>query len=315
MATDTGAGRSTAIGRWLGEHRRVLILTLSQLGQRAGSSVLIGAVIGLTLALPVVLHVASQNLAQAAQGWQGTPQAALFLNAEVSAEQGQALADQLRLQDGLSEVRYVSREQALEEFKQFSGLETALSELEENPLPASILLTPQEDRSRSEVEQWIAQWEGLNEVDQVRFDRLWLERLQSALDLLRRLGLMLLILLVTATVATIANTVRLDLESRREEIRVIKMLGGSNAFVRRPFLYLGLWYGLVGSLLSLVLVQIALYWLDTPVRALAELYQTEFQLAGPDGQLLLAVVGAGLLLGLISAWWSVSRRLSRMDPR
>lgn len=307
--------RPGAVARWLHEHRRVFVLTIAQLGGRIGSTLLTAAVIGLTLALPAVLQVAGDNLARAGERWQGAPQAALFLKDEVDASRGQELARELGTQAGVSAARYISREDALADFKQHSGLDSALDELDSNPLPATILLTPDETRPRAEIDALFESWSRLPEVELARFDQVWLERLQAALDVLRRIGVMLAALLVTAAVATVGNTVRLDLEARREEIRVSKLLGASNAFVRRPFLYLGLWYGLVGSLVALLLIQVAITWLAQPVEHLAGLYESAFRLQGPSWRLLSTLVGAGVLLGIASAAWSASRGLSRIVLR
>lgn len=301
--------------RWLLEHRRVFALTLAQLGSKFGSTVLSSAVIGLTLALPAVLQVATGNLARVGERWQGAPEAALFLKDAVDRERGEALAAEIGHKVGVSGARYIGRDAALADFKQHSGLGAALDELGENPLPATILVTPDEARPRAEIDLMLKTWSALPEVEFARYDRVWLERLQTALEMMQRVGLMLAALLVTAAVATVANTVRLDLEARREEIRVCKLLGASNAFVRRPFLYLGLWYGLVGSLVALALIQLAISALAEPVQKLAGLYESSFRLEGPTWKLLGMLVVTGLFVGIIAAWWSVSRGLRRIHIR
>ena len=208
----------------------------------------------------------------------------------------------------------VSREQALEEFQQLSGLGEALKELPENPLPGVILVTPDEvDKDKLEaLRQQLAELPG---VQQAQLDLLWVERLTAILKLGDRFVFGLTLLLVATLLLVIGNTIRLHIENRRTEIEVVKLVGGTDGYVRRPFLYMGAIYGLGAGLIAWLLLAYGLGWLNEAVVNLAGLYGSDFGLEGvPAGDALSLVIGA-VLLGYIGAWLAVARHLSELAPR
>jgi len=296
------------------DHVRAIAATLAQLRDRPLSTLLTAFVIGITLALPAGLNTLLRNLDTASGGLQGTLRASLFLKDAVDAAAGADLARQISKRSGVSEARYLSREQALAEFKAHSGFGEALDILKDNPLPAVIVVTPDPRQPQAEVDALFKTLTTLPEVETTKLDRQWLQRLYAILQLVERSVLLVSGLLALAVLVVIGNTIRLDIESRREEIVVLKLIGASNAFIRRPFLYTGLWYGLAGALLACLLVAGAGIFLSDSAQQLAGLYGAQAQLSGLSSDAVLAVFGAALLLGWLGAFWTVSRHLSAIEP-
>lgn len=299
------------LGRWTAEHARVCVASLGRLWVAPLGTLLTALVVGLTLALPAGLHLLVDNLRLAAGGLNQTRAITLFLNDAVSPLEGDALAQQWAIRETIASADYVSRAAALQEFRARTGLSEVLDALGENPLPASILVVPAASLDDAGLKTLAADLKADPKVAELRLDGIWTARLTATLSALGRLGQLLGLALGLAVVIAVGNTIRLDIEARREEIAVMKLIGAPPAFIRRPFLYAGLWYGLAGGLLAVMAVQIALLAMSGPVLKLVELYEGSFALRGPtlrDGFVLL---GAGVLLGLAGAWLAVSRHLTR----
>jgi cell division transport system permease protein len=280
-----------------------------------GSSVLTWLVIGIALALPVGLNVALDNVSQMSAGWDSPAQISLFLQREVSPDRLRELEGELGARQDVSETRIILREEALDEFRTLSGFADVLASLQENPLPDLILVTPDAALDGPGVSALRVELQGISGVAEAVLDMEWLQRLNSLMELSRRLVLAIGGMLVVGVMLILGNTIRLAIESRREEIVIVKLVGGSSGFVRRPFLYTGLWYGVGGGVLAALLVSAALWFLEKPISDLAILYESAFQLSGLGvmGSLNLVILGG--LLGLAGAWLAVSRHLARIQPR
>ncbi len=299
---------------WLRHHRLSAADSLFRVIDRPLSSFLTWLVIGIALALPVGLNVALDNIGQLSAGWERPSQLSLFLSEGVSEDRGRELGEVLGARDDIEFAPFVSREEALQEFSTLSGFADVLASLEENPLPDLILVSPA-DGSETRVADLLEEMQALPEVSEAVLDMAWLQRLNGLMELGRRLVLAVGGLLVLGAVLILGNTIRLAIESRREEIVVTKLVGGSNAFVRRPFLYTGLWYGVGGGVVAALLVALSMWFLREPVSRLALLYQSAFELDGlgiMDGLNLVIMGGA---LGLTGAWLAVTRHLSEIEPR
>ncbi|HEX4871165.1 MAG TPA: permease-like cell division protein FtsX [Nevskiaceae bacterium] len=314
MAAEDGLRRPGWLARQGREHARVFFFSLGKLWQRPAATLLSALAIGVTLALPAALQTGVRNLEALASRWEGQVQASLFLRDSVTEAQGQALAERLRQRPGVRGVDYLSREQSLADFRALSGFGEALDQLQDNPLPAVLLLRPDPVQDRAQIARLVEELAALPEVELARLDQQWLERLQAVLALIERLILGLGLVLGLAVVVIIGNTVRLDIEARREEIEVMKLVGAPDAFIRRPFLYTGLWYGLGGALLAQLLVVAGWLALQGPAQALSGLYGSPQGLLGPSAGLLVGLQLLGPLLGLAGAWLSVSRRLGQIEP-
>jgi len=300
--------------RALQDHVRALSGTLAALARRPVATLLTAFVIGITLALPAGLHTLVANLGQADDSLQGSLRASLFLKDEVSAERGAQLAQDIAKRHGVSSARYISREQALQEFRTLSGFGEALDLLGDNPLPATIVVTPNPDEPQARTEALLQDLGTLPEVAQAKLDEQWLQRLYAILALVQRAVLMIAGALALAVLIVVGNTIRLDIENRREEIEVMKLIGAPNSYIRRPFLYSGLWYGLTGGILACVLVEAGVMALTAPARQLAGLYGSQESLQGLSLDAGLGVFAAGLGLGWLGAFWAVSRHLRHIEP-
>jgi cell division transport system permease protein len=300
---------------WIQHHRLSAADSLMRVLDSPGSSVLTWLVIGIALALPVGLNVALDNVSQMSAGWDSPAQISLFLQREVSPDRLRELEGELGARQDVSETRIILREEALDEFRTLSGFADVLASLQENPLPDLILVTPDAALDGPGVSALRVELQGISGVAEAVLDMEWLQRLNSLMELSRRLVLAIGGMLVVGVMLILGNTIRLAIESRREEIVIVKLVGGSSGFVRRPFLYTGLWYGVGGGVLAALLVSAALWSLEKPISELAMLYESAFQLRGLGvmGSLNLVILGG--LLGLAGAWLAVSRHLARIQPR
>ena len=300
---------------WIQHHRLSAADSLMRVLDSPGSSVLTWLVIGIALALPVGLNVALDNVSQVSAGWDSPAQISLFLQGEVSPDRLRELEGEMGARQDVSKTRVISREEALDEFRMLSGFADVLASLQENPLPDLILVTPDAALDGPAVSALREELQGNSDVAEAVLDMEWLQRLNSLMALSRRLVVAIGCMLVVGVMLILGNTIRLAIEGRRDEIVIVKLVGGSNGFVRRPFLYTGLWYGVGGGVLAALLVSAALWSLEKPISDLAMLYESAFQLSGLGvmGSLNLVILGG--LLGLAGAWLAVSRHLARIQPR
>ena len=232
---------------------------------------------------------------------------------DVTVSTGQALVRNIESQEGVDQVLFVSSSDALEQFQHRSGFGDVLSTLDRNPLPHVVEVVPNSNDPLN-LTTMIAGWEAIPAVERVSVDLAWLERLFALLSFAERLVLAIAVVLALGVMLIMGNTIRLAIENRRQEIVVIKLVGGTDAFVRRPFLYLGFWYGLGGAVIAFILVQASLLFLSGPVETLAQSYRDDFALQGPGffGNLLFLL--AGSMLGVAGSVLSVSRHLAEIEP-
>ncbi|ARN74183.1 permease-like cell division protein FtsX [Oceanicoccus sagamiensis] len=315
-ASQSRTSTGDKMNSYMAHHQQVARDSFQRLIGTLVPSMMTWLVIGIALALPTGLFVALENVESVSRGWDGAAQISLFVNKVVPEEDSRKLARKLRLRDDISEVDYISRTQALEEFQALSGYGDVLEHLDQNPLPAVIVVRPVEQEVSAEAtEALYKELKALPQIEQAIIDLEWVQRLYSMMELGKRMTLALAALLALGVLLVIGNTIRLAIESRRDEIVIVKLVGATNAFVRRPFLYTGLWYGLGGGIVSWLLVSVSLFWLSGPVAELSGLYQSQFVLQGLGfGQTLLLWLASGLL-GLAGAWLAVSRHLGSIEPR
>lgn len=298
---------------WL-RHLQALFGTLGQLARAPVSTALTLAVLGITLALPATLYVALDNLGRLGGGVQRSAQLSLFLKRDLGEPEALKLAQQLRAMREVASVEYISRAAALEEFRRLSGFGAALETLRDNPLPAVLVVRPVSDDPAA-AEPLRARLATLPGVDLAELDLAWIKRLAAILDIAERATLILAGLLGAAVLLIVGNTIRLAVISRRDEIEVIGLVGGTAAFIRRPFLYSGLLQGFVAGLLAGLLVTLSVRLVSGPVEQLTSLYGTPAGLhgLGLGGGLTLAVAGGAL--GWLGARLAVGWQLRRFDRR
>jgi cell division transport system permease protein len=296
------------------QHQATAVDSLLRLINEPVGSVLTSLVIGIALALPLCVFLLLQNLQQLGAGLQSDSSISLYMDTALEAPQLEALVSELGERDDIEAVRLITPEEALAEFEEESGFADVLEGLDDNPLPPVLLVTPSADTAGevTALRDFLAQQSGVMEA---QLDLEWLQRLNAVVSFSLRLTYLLAALLGLGVLLVIGNTVRMSIENRRAEIVVVKLVGGTDAWVSRPFLYTGFWYGMGGGIVALALVGFSLMVLSGPVSRLISAYESDFDVIGlgiSQGFLLLIV---SALLGLAGAWISVLRHLRAIEPR
>jgi len=294
---------------WFAQQRAALGLTLGRMAATPFATALTVLVIGVALALPASLYVALDNLANLALRLSGAPEITLFLADGI--DKAAEIERSLKQRKDLKSVRFVSRDQALKELSARSGAGDVVATLGKNPLPDAFVLAPR-DTEPAALEKIRGEAARLPGVASAKLDSAWAQRLDALLELGRDFVLLLAGLLGTALVAVSFNTIRLQVMAQRDEIEVSRLLGATDAFVRRPFLYLGTLQGVFGALVAVGVLAVALLFLGLRVDAVAEAYGATFRLNGlawGDAGLLVALSGG---LGWIGAWLAASQHLRRL---
>ena len=299
-------------GRWFSDHLDASLDSLSRFVRSPLQSLMTLLVVAVALSLPSILYLLVKTADTSIGEFEQTADISVYF------EPGTSEPVSLRVQaavlslPAVNAVRFLSPDKALEEFQKYSDLGETLASLNENPLPATLLVTPEIETA--DIDQLIKSIEQMGAVDQVQFDYLWLQRLQSLLLIVERVILILAVLLGLGVVLILGNTIRLEIESRRDEVVVIKLVGGTDAFVRRPLLYTGVWFGLLGALAAWFITNIFALLMFKPLQTLSELYLSDATLAGLDSVDLLALLLTGLALGWLGAWIAAARHLSSIEP-
>ncbi len=306
----------SALSTWGARHLQAFLGALGRLSRQPLSTLLTATVVALALALPAALWLFVANARAATGGVADAVDVTVYLKSDVSLAKAQQLATSARGRAGVAAVALTTADQALAEFREFSGFGAALESLEGNPLPHVLNVRPAAAADGpleiDALKRYFAAWP---EVELVQVDTEWVRRLGAILALVRRVLAVSALLVGIAVLAVIGNTIRLEVDSRRAEIEVTKLVGGSDAFVRRPFLYTGLLYGLAGALLAWLIVTAAVAALAVPVGTLATLYGSRLGLSGLGSGETGVLIGTGLMLGLLAAWLVASRNIARIEPR
>jgi cell division transport system permease protein len=303
------------LASWGSRHAHALLSSMGRLARHPLATLLTVLVMALALALPLGLNRLVSNVRAATGDFSGAIGLSAYLHLEVPEERIQQLARSTREHAGVAHVEVISSAAALEQFRKESGFGAALDALSSNPLPPVISVTPAAGASSpAEVEtlrRYLAAWP---EVESVQIDGDWVVRFNAILDELRDLLLLAGVLLGAGVIAVVGNTIRLEIDNRRAEIEVTKLVGGTNAFVRRPFLYAGTLYGVLAGLAAWLIVLAATLSLQPATTRLALAYGSHFMLNGPDVRDAGLALAAGTLLGWIGAWLAAARHLARIEP-
>jgi cell division transport system permease protein len=304
------------MGAWLTRHLQTLIGSLGRLSQQPLANGLTILVIGIALALPACLHVLVANARSATGDLSNAVDISVYLKSSVSEQQATEVAAKLRQRRDVARVELIAAEAALKEFREYSGFGAALDALSENPLPHTLIVRPGADYlTPDRIEGLGEDLKALPEAELVQLDTAWVNRLQAILDAVRRGIIVAAVLLAVGVMVIVGNTIRLDIQNRRDEIEVTKLVGGSDAFVRRPFLYSGVWYGLGGSLIALVIVAVTVLVLSGPVQRITGLYGSDFRLTGLSWETTLWLIGAGVALGWLGSFIAANRHLRAIEPK
>ena len=301
---------------WATRHLQSALFAAGRLARAPLATSFTVLVIAIALTLPTALSLAIVSVRAATGDFASAVDVSVYFKQNVSLDKAGQLAASLRQRSGVASVRLISADEALKSFRERSGFGDAIDALGENPLPHALQVRPDagatDTAQMDSLRRYVAAWP---EVELVNVDSEWVQRLNAILDLLRGVVLGAAVLLGVGVLAIIGNTVRLEIFNRRAEIEVTKLVGGSNAFVRRPFLYTGLYYGLAGGLIATLLVLLGLTLLNGPVTRLAESYGSPFRLLTPGLAEMAGLLGLGGLLGLVGAGLAAARHLARIEPR
>ena len=287
---------------------------VSDLFMRPLASLMTLLVIAVALALPATLLAILDLGSHLVNDWDEQQSVTLFLKQEIDAESALSLSASIEEMDGVASAELRTSGDALAEFRIYSGFGDALNALDENPLPNLLLINPEETIDGERLEQIVKQLKQLPEADLVEYDQLWIERLESITATGKRLVQALGIILGLAVLMIIGNTIRLEISTRHSEIEIAKLVGGTNGFIRRPFLYTGFLYGSIGALTAWLLVALLLITLNEPLGRLEELYSTDLPLNAFDLLRLSYLFPSGIILGLVGAWLAVGRQLLNINP-
>jgi len=297
-------------------HAQALLGSLGRLARQPLATLLTVLVIGIALALPAALYLAVANMRTVTRGLDDTVQLSVYFRMTTTEAKAKKTAAVVAARHGIEETRLVSPEEGLAEFQKLSGIGDALKALPDNPLPWLLQVRPAPPQdSAAAVESLAAELREMDGVDFVEADTAWVRRLHAIEDTMQQLVLLVAAVLAAGVLAVVGNTIRLEINGRRAEIEVTKLVGGSNAFVRRPFLYSGLWQGLAGGLLAAGLVTLGLTVLEPFVARLAAAYGSSFALQGLSIREWPLVIGSGAALGFLGAWLAAAYHLRRIEPR
>jgi cell division transport system permease protein len=316
QAETTRGPDASARGRiWIDQHLYSAVSSLGRLWQRRAATILTVLVMGLALALPLLLFLVLAN----AQRFGGTLTDSRDLNAFLAPERNAASARETlaaaRALPDVADAHLRSPDDGLSDLRQLAGFSDAIDLLQDNPLPYVLVATPPPEADDTRIRLLAAKIEALPGVAFVQYDLTWRERLNRALALAARVLLLIGALLALGALLVVGNTIRLDVAARADEIAVVQLLGGTRGFVRRPFLYTGMWYGALAALVALGAVMFSRLLLAGPVAQLAQSYGSAFRLQGLSFEAVVATLAAGIMLGWLGAWVACGRELARGTPR
>ena len=298
---------------WLLQHLQDAISTLGKLCRTPLSSLLTAMVIGIALALPGGFYLIVNPIQHHSQYWTDNASTiSVYLAQHLSEPEINQVHDRIRQEPGVAETRLIDKTQAMAEFRTHSGFGTALDLLDHNPLPAVVLVQPTLSQQRiDQTERLAARLQAWPDVDTAQVDLQWLHRFAAITRIATRGVMLLAVLLGIAVLLIIGNTIRLHIHNQQDEIAIMQLVGGTRAFIRRPYLYDGVWYGLSGALVAYGLLSSAITLLQDPLQQLGSLYQTHLALNLNDPALALVLGCGSPLLGLLGAWLSVQQPLTR----
>ena len=298
----------------LAQHLSVLRTTTRRIFNPPLAGLLNIMVIGIALSLPAGMYVLLQNAQGLVQQLSGTPQISVFLSMDAKADDIEKLRKQLAQHPAVEHVEFVPRDQALQQLKQSTGLADVIGGLEKNPLPDAFVIHPKPgnaqtlDKLRTEIGTF-------PKVEQAQLDSVWAYKLEALLKFATLAVLILASLLSLALIAITFNTIRLQILTQRDEIEVSKLIGASNGFIRRPFLYFGAMQGLLGGIAAYLIITASLALLNRPLNTLSQLYASQFTLHSLNLGDSLSLLLFSLYLGWLGAWLSVARHLAQVEPR
>ncbi|TNF90907.1 MAG: cell division protein FtsX [Gammaproteobacteria bacterium] len=304
---------SNRISAYFLHHLQSLVFSLGKIYQSPATTIMTVAVIGITLSLPGGFYLFLKNIDAMSGDFRSSSQISLYLDLDIDEKRARALNKDIAAMAQVESTRFISREQSLEEFRQNSGFGKSIDTLSSNPLPHTIIVEPVEADTFT-VRNLLGSLQAMPEVEIAKLDTEWLERLYTIVEIAKRSVMIVTILFACAVLLIIGNTIRLDIQNRYQEIIVTKLIGATDAFIRRPFLYGGVWYGLLGGIISWLIVELGYLAISGPLQRLNLLYQSEMTLITFSFQDFVVLITSSTLLGLAGSWIAVARHLRQIEP-
>lgn len=299
------------IQSWFVNHARAFISSFSELLQTPIASLMTITVIGVAMALPSGFYLLLENFQLLSKSWNGRPTISLYLKQTSNDEEIKRFQARLENSSDVQSVKYISPDEGLKEFEKFSPFSNLNDILQKNPLPPVLIITPKKKSATAEtLKKMLQALQTSTLVDSAELDMAWVERLNDVTLIGKRITYTIAILFCLGVALIIGNTIRLTTQTHRQEINIFKLVGATHAFIQRPFLYRGLWYGLLGGLLAWILVLLILWWLKSPAQHLAESYGNHFIFRGLTLSVGVGIIILSSVMGLIGSWMAVRRHLS-----
>ena len=295
---------------WLSQHQQPLKLVIGRMRNNLMATLLMFCVIGVTLCLPAILYTVVDNLSRLTGGVESKPQISLFLKLDASNKT--EIEAQLKKHADVASFEFVSKDDAWSKMQQDKNTADAAASLEKNPLPDAFYITPKNisPDNIGHLQEEMQKWNG---VELAQVDANWVKRLDTILKLGKKAVFVLLVLLGFALITVIGNTIRLQIMTQREEIEVSKLIGATNPFIRRPFLYAGVLYGLGGGLAALLILTLVTLLFNFSIAEIADLYASNFRLHLPNGSSILVLLASATGLGWLGSYFAVNRTLAQFE--
>lgn len=301
---------------YLLNHAHGLFSSLGRLTRTPFTSAMTVLVLAIAVALASSFYIVVANVQQLTGNLESSNQMSLFLHEGITDAAGQKLLEQLRQNPSVAEVKYISKKQALEEFKANSGFSDALNALERNPLPSVIQVLPKNALEHSDdIEKLMADFKQLPQVEFVQVDMQWVARLQTIMLIASRGVLLVSLLLGFAVTFITGNTIRLELQNRQDEVFISKLVGATHAFIQRPFLYTGFWLGFISGFLGWLIVTVMLLILESPVEKLSTLYNSSFELLFLSFSEFCLLLMISASLAVLGSWAVLHYQLRQLKPQ
>lgn len=305
----------TRLISWPLRHMQQAVGSLGDLWRTPFTSVMTILVLGISLALPATLHLFVKNAKVITEQWNSASEITLFLKLSTSDSAARNLVKRIELFPEVDSVKFISADEALADFNVLSGFGDALSYLDKNPLPATILVTPTQRASQVQAaKELLEKLTGQREVDQGKLDLEWLTKLEAMAKLIEDIVIGVGLLLCLSVVLIVSNTIRLAILNQKDAIAVMKLVGATDLFIQRPFLYSGIWYGILGGLFSGISVAILGYYLSSAIGKLTHLYNSNFELQGLVFSEYLTLILFAVMLGLVGSYLSVRKHIREIEP-
>ena len=299
---------------YFGHHIKSLIFSLGKIYNAPATTLMTVAVIGITLSLPAGFYLFLKNVDTLSGDLKSSTQLTLYLDLKISEKQARRFLESVKTSSNVQSADLITSTEALKYFRDSSGFGNSIDTLSSNPLPHTIVVEPVDDLEPYVIKELLTTFSSMPEVGLAKLDTEWLERLFAILEIAKRGVAIITLLFSCAVLLIIGNTIRLDIQNRYQEIIVTKLIGATNAFIRRPFLYGGVWYGLFGGIFCWLIVELGYLAISGPLGQLNLTYQASFSVVTFSFTDFIILVSSSTLLGLAGSWVAVAKHLNQIEP-